>query len=358
MLASNQKGFTLVEIMIAILLLAFITIAVVTITENSINTKDRTTQLNEDNLQIETAMSRFEWDFSQIYSPLYFSTPMTFNSAVPGGAPGNPNAGAAGGNNATAAGGVGGGTNATAGGVGGGIGVNPALQQYQENLNMRFQVSEHFASVSKEGMPIPKFYSPEKTTFEFFTSSNRRKLENTRQSNYAWVRYTLGDHLEHPEGINGKEVNPNIPKNLKTFVRYFSADNPYSDKRLNVEDDKIKGAVLLENVEKLEFQFWNFDRRKWETNLKTIQGGENMLRGVRVMITWYDSAGQKRSADRFFRNHWPIFLQQDNASGTAAPTAGASAGTTAGAPAGANPWGAGGGATTSAGSGATSGGFN
>jgi hypothetical protein len=222
---------------------------------------------------------------------------------------------------------------------------------------MRFQVSEHFASVSKEGMPIPKFYSPEKTTFEFFTSSNRRKLENTRQSNYAWVRYTMGDHIDHPEGINGKEINPNIPKNLKTFVRYLSADNPYSDKRLNIEDDKIKGAVLLENVEKLEFQFWNFDRRKWETSLKTIQGGENMLRGVRVMITWYDSAGQKRSSDRIFRNHWPIFLQQDNASGTAAPTAGATAGTTAGATTGANPWGAGGGATT-AGTGSTSGGFN
>jgi prepilin-type N-terminal cleavage/methylation domain-containing protein len=93
MSVSNDRGFTLIEVLIAILLLSFITIGVVTITENAMNTKDRTTQLNEDNLQIETAMSRFEWDFSQIYSPLYFSTPMTFNSAVPGGAVGNPAAG-------------------------------------------------------------------------------------------------------------------------------------------------------------------------------------------------------------------------------------------------------------------------
>src|SRR5690606_15709908 len=69
----SEQGLTLLEIMIAIVLLAFVMFGVVAITENSQNTKDRTVQTDRDNLQIETAMARLEWDFSQIWSPLYYS---------------------------------------------------------------------------------------------------------------------------------------------------------------------------------------------------------------------------------------------------------------------------------------------
>jgi prepilin-type N-terminal cleavage/methylation domain-containing protein len=75
-----QSGFTLLEILIAITLLAFITLGVVNITENAALTMERTGEINKNNLQAETAFSRFEWDFSQIYSPLYFSTIMNINN--------------------------------------------------------------------------------------------------------------------------------------------------------------------------------------------------------------------------------------------------------------------------------------
>lgn len=291
--ALAERGFTLLEILIAITLLAFITIGVVNITDNAVQTKERTTAINANNLQIETAMSRFEWDFSQIYSPLYFSTIMSLNN------PGNNSGAQSGDPNGTG----------TQQGSQAGV-ISPLQQQYFEQLVARFERNEHFSSVSKEGSPIPRFYSPEKNIFEFFTTSNRRKVENQKQSHFAWVRYALAEQVDLPDDKEDKPIN--MPPSLKSFVRYFSADDPYSDKRMDIEDDeRVKGAVLLRNVESLEFQFWDYQKRKWETSLRSIPGGENVIRGVRILITWYDSYGNKRSNSRTFRTHWPMVAPQD-----------------------------------------------
>jgi len=278
-LASNQQGFTLLEILIAITLLAFITLGVVNITDNAVVTMERTSEINKNNLQAETAMSRFEWDFSQLYSPLFFSTQRNLAQLTNNT---NPNAG----NN----------TN-----------TNLEYQTYLEQIQLRFQNNEHFSGISKEGLPIPRFFSPEKDVFEFFTSSNRRKIENTKQSHFAWVRYSLANQ----EPDEDKEQNSNIPKSLKSFVRYFYADDPYDNERIDIESNKIKGAVLLKNVEQLQFQFWDPTKRKWETSLRSIMGAENLLRGVKILLTWYDDSGNKRSLERIFRPLWPMVAPKD-----------------------------------------------
>lgn len=287
----NNRGFTLLEILIAITLLAFITLGVVNITEDAALTMERTTEINKNNLQIETALSRFEWDFSQIYSPLYFSTTMSLqqlnSTSAMVDADGNPLPENENQNNMNPP------------------QVSPELQQYFEQLVARFERNEHFMAVSKEGLPIPRFYSPEKDSFEFFTTSNRRKVENLKQSHFAWVRYGLADQEDDPEA----EENPNIPKSLKSFVRYFSAEDPYNEKR--IEPDRVRAAVLLRNVSKLEFQFWDFQKRKWETSLRSIPNGESLIRGVKILITWYDSTGFERSTSRIFRTHWPMVVPQD-----------------------------------------------
>lgn len=293
MSASNQSGFTLIEILIAITLLAFVSLGVVNITENAALTMERTTEVNQNNLQIETALGRFEWDFSQIYSPLYFSTVLNPNQSVSPRNPNDPN-------------------DENPDQLTQQANFSPALQQYYEQLVARFERNEHFSAVSKEGFPIPRFYAPEKNVFEFFTSSNRRKFENTKQSHFAWVRYALANQEALPDG----EENPDIPQNLKSLVRYFSADDPYNDKRLDPEGSDLKGSVLLRNVESLEFQYWNYNTKKWETSLKSIPAGENLIRGVKVLITWYDSQGHKRTANRTFRSHWPMVAPQDPAQTT------------------------------------------
>jgi len=285
MLVSN-KGFTLLEILIAITLLAFITLGVVNITENAAQTKERTTIINENNLQIETALSRFEWDFSQIYSPLYFTTPYVAQNQDLDGDGRNDKTGEA-------------------------IQPNQGLEEYNEfhqNLRMRFENNQHFSGISKEGLPIPRFHSPDKTIFEFFTASNRRKMVNVKQSHFNWVKYTLGPPLEKKED---QEKNSNIPQSLKTFVRYALPDDAYSPNLLSEEDSRVISTVLLENVEDLEFQYWDYKRKKWETSLRTIEGGLNQIRGVKIKITWYDSFGEKRVDQRTFRNLWPMVAPID-----------------------------------------------
>ncbi len=301
----NERGFTLLEILIAITLLAFITMGVISITDNAIGTKDRTNEMNKNNLAIESALARFEWDFTQIYSPLYFTTVMNLQAGngaaatdndgdgepdVPATAPGQPPVAPA-------------------------AQPNVQLQQYYEQVAERMQQNEHFSALSKEGLPIPRFYSPEKNIFEFLTASNRRKIENVRQSSFAWVRYGLTD-MTAEQVKDQDEQNSQIPKSLKNLTRWFDPNDPWGTKRIDIEN--LKGAVLLEHVESLEFSFWDYQRKKWENNLRTIQNGDSIIRGVKVFITWYDSQGIKRSAERIFRNHWPMVIPQD-APATTAP---------------------------------------
>ncbi|MES2527172.1 MAG: prepilin-type N-terminal cleavage/methylation domain-containing protein [Bdellovibrionota bacterium] len=303
----NERGFTLLEILIAITLLAFITMGVISITDNAIGTKDRTNELNKNNLAIESALSRFEWDFSQIYSPLYFSTVMNLQA----------------GNGAAATDNDGDGQPDTPPQVPGQPPAAPAaqpnvqLQQYYEQVAERMQQNEHFSALSKEGLPIPRFYSPEKNIFEFLTASNRRKIENVRQSSFAWVRYALTD-MTAEQVKDQDEQNSQIPKSLKNLTRWFDPNDPWGTKRIDIEN--LKGAVLLEHVESLEFSFWDYQRKKWENNLRTIQNGDSIIRGVKIFITWYDSQGVKRTAERIFRNHWPMVIPQDVPATTAPGT--------------------------------------
>lgn len=313
MLASNKEaGFTLVEILIAIFLLAIITLGVVDVTQNAMNNKERTTRINNDNLAIESAMSRFEWDFSQIYSPLYFSTVQ--NMQFSGGAAANQGYGN-GANDGFTGGNMTSPMNSTVNSQP--TLINPALQMYYAQMMSRFERNERFATISKEGEPVPKMYAPEKGVFEFFTSSNRRKMENTLQSHFAWVRYQLGEQ-DHPK--DEEKVHPDMPASLKTFVRYFSADNPYDDNRFQVANGlgSIKGAVLLENVESLEFFYWDLQKRKWEQNIRAIQNGDLLIRGVKVNLVWWDSTG-RRSISRIFRPHWPLVAPNDAAANAAQP---------------------------------------
>ncbi len=291
----DERGFTLLEILIAIFLLAFITILVVDTTQNAFNTMERTGEFNENNLRIETTFARLEWDIAQVYSPLYFSTQMDIRR----------NLGLVDPNSLGNQGGEG---KDKSEGQKPPPQVNPALQAYYQQMLSRFERNDRFITVSQEGLPIPRIYAPDKTTLEFFTSSNRRKRENIPQSNFGWVRYALANQEVNSEN----KVHPDMPTTVKNLVRYFSAADPYSPDRFDLTSASttIKGGVVLQNVDSLEFQFWDYKRKKWETNLRAVTDGEKILRGLKVIVTWWDSTG-KRTAERVFRPHWPAVAPQD-----------------------------------------------
>jgi len=279
----SEAGLTLLEIMISIVLLSFVMLGVVAIIDNSQNTKDRTVQLDRDNLQIETAMARIEWDFSQIWSPLYYSRKFQGN-------------------------------------------LDPQNNPGIEEVSYLYEGHPRFIGPSQEGLPIPRFQLRDKSDLIFLTTSNRRKLEDQRQSYFMWVRYYLDDITIEADG-EGEE------RTTKALLRQTFSDDPWAKEELAFEN--TRSATLLENVESLEFAFWSPSTRKWETNLQSIVDGESLLRGVQISLKWKDSGNIERETIRWLRPYWPSVVPQDplpnvNAGVQGGALAGAQGGTTGG----------------------------
>ena len=77
-----NAGFTLVEVLIAITILSFISFSTYKMVDSNTDTKERVVKEDQVTIQGLTAIGRLDSDFSQIYNPLYFNSklaPTTFN---------------------------------------------------------------------------------------------------------------------------------------------------------------------------------------------------------------------------------------------------------------------------------------
>ncbi|MCT4641985.1 MAG: type II secretion system GspH family protein [Bacteriovoracaceae bacterium] len=259
----NNKGFTLIEILIAITLLAFMVLGITTISSNSIDTKDRVLKEDEVRMQLETALSRLEWDFSHLYSPLYFSIKMQSESEADE--------------------------------------ENEAYTSFMQ----KYSNNRRFNSVSYEALPIPKIELEDKSELTFFTIANRRKFQNQKQSNFAWIKYELEDYQ------NDSQDNETlgIIEGTKVLTRKFLADDVFSPQEF--EWDKVKSQQLLTNVESIKFEFWDKEKRKWKENLRTIKNGLNKIDGVKITITWLESEDNPIEIFRVYRPLYPYFESEN-----------------------------------------------
>lgn len=253
----KNAGFTLLEVIISITILSFIMISVITIQNQSQESTDRIIAEDKNWLQVETAFSRLEWDFSHIYSPLYYSHEMKNDQLL--------------------------------------------TEDEQEAFNIMtlpYSENENFAFLSYDAHPVPIIKHEQKSSFEFFTTSNRRKFKNIKQSNYAWVRYDIQD-LESEDSDQPQKV----------LVRYFYPDNPFIAE--TIPWDNVKGQILLRNITSLKFEFWDRLQRKWFDDLTLVQNGQYKLSAVKVIIDWLDLYGQKYKFERIFRPLFPHFEPED-----------------------------------------------
>lgn len=271
-LTSRSKfnaGFSLLEVLIAITILSFITLAIIAFTDSSIEKSLTVTAEDSEYLQVETAMARIEWDVSQAYSPLNFDIPM------------NPQ------------------------------NLTETEGQIYNQLADYYQGSVNFTMVSFDGLPIPLIQRPEKSTFIFFTTSNRRKVKNTKQSHFAWVKYELQPEPanDDTEGeISNGFLNP-APTGSKMLVRKMFTTNVYSKEE--IEWENIKSQVLMRKVISVVFEFWNPKTKKWVENLDTIASGSNILHALRLTMKYYDSDNLEVTTMRIFRTLYPKFQPED-----------------------------------------------
>lgn len=266
LLIHNSKGFTLVEVLIGISILSLIMLAIVNFSSETMDVANRVPREDRENLQVETAMARFEWDFSQIYSPLYFSHMLEPEkmSELEGEA------------------------------------YNRIISQYQSN--------SRYNAISFDGLPVPTYKNPEKSSLVFFTNSNRRRFANDKQSQFAWVKYELvkdDDEIDDAEEIEEKrKLNAQ-----NKIVRSVITSNIYSPRELDWSE--VKQQTLLRGVIKLLFEFYNPENNKWTDNLELIKNGYQKISAIRVTLDYLDGSNAETQTVRIFRPLFPEFTPED-----------------------------------------------
>lgn len=259
----NHNGFSLIEVIVAITLLSFIMVLVIQTTDSSINTKEKILAEDKDILQAEMAIERMDLDFTQIYSPLYFSAPKAKR--------------------------LGRGRNY--------YGQNNS----QEEKTFPFKPSKNFPKETKHGYPVPRIDN-DRGTLSFLTSSNRRKFEDIKQSNYAWVKYSLRNSTLKTEREELNAIKDLAPYEL---IRTFIAGDIYNR---DFDWTKHKSHLLMRYVKKLKFQFWHSKRKKWVDRLRELpQKDAEVLRAVKITIVWVDKDKVENKVTRISRPLWPYY---------------------------------------------------
>lgn len=248
----NLSGFTLIEVLIAIALLSFISLYTYKMIDNSTDTKDRVLKEDQLLLQTLTAMGRLDSDFSQIYSPLYSYPKVT---AV------------------------------------------DTASVYQDNSPPK----GGFDGKAKNGEDVPQFQSEDKSALVFFTSSNRRKIIDTKESRYTWVKYSMrrsdNSHSEKDE----RDLNT---KGENELIRQTFSSNIYG-REINWQD--IKAQVLLTRVKSIEYSFWDERSKKFVTSIQELNENKNIIRSIKLNLVWIDENNHEQKIEKTFRVLYPFF---------------------------------------------------
>lgn len=247
----SQAGFTLIEVLISITILTFIALSTYIMVDKNVTTKETVLSEDDEFLQILTAMNRIDGDFTQFYSPLFFSAKNKAKTTQ---------------NNA-----------------------------YEDNSTF---TNENFDGLTESFDRIPKFIAEDKSTITFFTSANRRKFANTNESRYMWVKYKLVSMQPDPD-FPDKNVSGRF-----SLIRQVIADDIFNS---TLDWDKAKEQVLLENIKDLSFSFWEMRNKKFTTSLNELGDLRNNPRLLKVEITWYDASNNEKKFEKVSRILQPYF---------------------------------------------------
>ncbi len=269
---NTTKGFSLLEVLISVTLLSLITISIIQGTKDSYKIKESVTSEDEDKLRIYSALNMIEWDFSQIYSPLYFSDRFDMKSlSIKTQDRDDP--------------------------------LFQLNEKLQRVINEKYYNNPLFFSPNEDWIPIPRF-KDNKTSFEFFTGSHRRVLENAKESTYNWVVYTLEDPTDKDQEYYQEKYGDDAPELGSNLVKYSVFKDPFRNE--DIDFDKIRPQVIMENVSSLEFSFWNDDKGKF-TAMKEIGDGKGRVDAMKVAITYKNLYGVEENIERIFRPIWPLY---------------------------------------------------
>lgn len=253
----SNDGFTLMEVLIAITVLAFISFSTYKMVNTNTDTKEKVIKEDRQVVQTLTAVGRLDSDISQMANPLYSAS-----KQAPAAASSDPYAD----------------TNSNANGA--------------------------FDGKTATGALIPQFKSEDKSTIVFFTQSNRRKNEDSKESRFAWIRYSLQPMEPDPENPDDKTSG------LYELVRQSISTDIYNP---NLDWSKPKSQSVMEKIKGLEFSFWDERGKKYTTSLQDLNENKNVIRSIKVNIVWVDDESHEQKFEKTFRVLNPYFnTKQDD----------------------------------------------
>ena len=255
---TNNQGFTLFEVLIAITILTFISYSTYKMVDSNTDTKERVVKEDRQNVQSLTAIGRLDSDISQIYNPLYSN-----GKYVPT--------------------------------------ANTSDNDVYADTN---NANGAFDGKTKTGALIPQFKSEDKASIIFLTQANRRKIADTKESRFAWVKYSLQNMEPDPDNPEDKTSG------LSELVRQTIATDIYNSTQ---DWSQSKPQVIMERLKTLEFSFWDERTKKYTSSLQELNENKNLIRSIKVNITWVDDDQHEQKIEKTFRTLSPYFnTKQDD----------------------------------------------
>jgi prepilin-type N-terminal cleavage/methylation domain-containing protein len=239
----SQRGMSILEVLIGIVILSFLMLGVYSIVDNSTATKEKVVKEDREFMQAQAALYRIETDFSYLYSPLFSSTYSTASKDDSSDA-------AAGGKSASRS------------------------------------LGDRYKNFTKSGQPIPTIELT-KEAVSFMTAGHQRKYADTKEAKFAWVKYQL---VADTDG-------------LFKIQRLLSPENPFG---AYYDWDKIRPITLLRGVKDWEVSFWSEKLTKFTENLDDLTV-KDAPRSLKIIITGIDNTKNEYTMTRIVRVIWPFY---------------------------------------------------
>ncbi len=284
----NTHGFSLIEILISIVVLGFVSINTFLITSNGLNTKERVTNEDQDLLSVITFLNRIESDYTEIYSPLSFDTYEKDNSNSQNQGPGIS-------------------------GLDGTFGTNQVEQNsfYSSGDQTFFEGNKYYYGRTKNGHLIPFFLSESKDSITFLSLVHRRRVDDKHQSRFAWIKYSTRP-MTFPENqtvINEERLEKIQNLGAKEIIRQIYVDDIFVK---DIDWSKVNEQVILQQVKDLEFSFWDNRTKKFTTSLNELNENKTNIRAMKYKLTWINEDGKEIVYEKILRAVWPYYNSKND----------------------------------------------
>jgi prepilin-type N-terminal cleavage/methylation domain-containing protein len=261
----NIKGFSLIEILIAILLLAFLMTGVFTVVDNSTNSYERVSKEDDHFIALQIGLQRLERDLTSLYSPFFFERLFDYSRDM-----------------------------------------DTVAQNIDEGANnsgdgLLWRPTARIPQRTKSLIPVPMIeYLDQSLTF--FTFSNQRRYKNQKESLYAWVRY---EWRRQTPSFFQKESGVEVPSDRIELVRLSEGSDIH---RPDFDWENLTPFVVMRDLKSIKFFFWSPTKKDYVGSIREMPNNEQYaIRAIKVELEWFNEIGEVEKIINIYRSPWPFF---------------------------------------------------